>query len=141
MHAHDTSPRSSRCGGFTLVEVVCAGFVFTVMALGLSASLATSAQGSEMARQEQAVRAAVSSLVAEMGSIPLVEVYARYAGHTFDVPPLAAPPGEEKVGAVTISQGPSGCSEILRVTICVRWQQGRRVREIVSTHLLTQLHG
>lgn len=141
MHQHDNSPRSSECGGFTLVEVVAAGFVFTVMALGLSASLATSAQGSEMARHELAARAAVSSLVAEMQSVPLADVHARYADRTFDVPALEAPPGEDKVGTVTIAPGPSGCSDLLRVTLRVRWHQSKRVREIESTHLLTQMRG
>ena len=135
------NPRSPGCAGFTFVEVVAAGFVFTVMALGLSASLATSAQGSEMARQEFAARAAISSLVAEMQSVPLGEVNTKYAGRAFEVAGLEAPPGEDKPGAVTIAAGPSDCSDLLRVTLRVRWHQGKRVREIESTHLLTELHG
>ena len=141
MHQHGTSPRSSARGGFTLVEVVAAGFVFTVMALGLSASLATSAQGSEMARQEFAARAAMNALVARMQSLPLAEVKETYDYKTFDVTGLQPPAGESNAGTVTIAPGPSGCSELLRVTLRVRWQQGRLVREIVNTHLLTEVQG
>jgi hypothetical protein len=76
-----------------------------------------------------------------MGAVPFSELNAQYANRTFDVPPLEAPPGEDKVGIVTITPGPNGCSELLRVTLRLRWHQGKRVREIESTHLLTRMHG
>lgn len=131
---------TKKTAGFSLVETLFAGFVFTVSSLGLSASLAQSNNSSESVRQELAARTAIRSLLADLRAMPIDQVVSGYTSKTFEIEGLRSP-DQGACGSVTCTPITGGAKDLYRVRVTARWMQGRRVQEIEAAHLLTRLYG
>jgi len=130
-----TEDEMDQARGFTLLEVLAAGFILTLTILGLSASLANGSRLAEGSREELSARAALRDVMAKLDDAPFDAVAVTYHRKGFEVEGLhttAADP-DGLPGEIVFEDGPTGTQELYRVSVSVRWHgvMGDRVLEEV----------
>lgn len=107
-----------RVQGFTIIELVTALSILSVIVVGLAAGIASTMRGNssivEMDIAREAMRAQLETVIAtDYAAIP-----ATFDGATFTAPPLTPIVGEPAFGAVSVdSTNPA----LLRITVTARW--------------------
>ncbi|MGH7163755.1 MAG: type IV pilus modification PilV family protein [Planctomycetota bacterium] len=136
-------PRGGPAGGFTLVEVVAAGFVLAVTAVGLAVTLAQGKRLAETPRDEMAARTVIQGVYSELTATPWVEVGTTFQDAGFQVPGLKAPNGDPDgmPGEIVFEYGPGGDTSMYLVTLRVRWKVGTEVRTLESVRYLSNVRG
>lgn len=139
---HDRRPGRQQ-GGFTLLEVVGAGFVLSVAVLGLTATLATSGRLSESSRDEVAARYAMRGVIAQLEDSPFDNVKTAFNGRGFAIPGLEAPKGDADglPGQILFEAGPADAPTMHRVIVRATWRSRNGVRTIESVHYLGNVRG
>ena len=135
--------RKRREGGFTLLEVVGAGFVLSVAVLGLTATLATSSRLSESSRDEVAARYAMRAVIAQLEDSPFDAVKTAFDNRGFDIPGLEAPKGDADglPGQIIFQAGPADAPTMHRVLVRATWRSRGGERTIESVHYLGNVRG
>lgn len=125
----------ARREGFTLLEVLLAGAVLAVAAVGLAAGLAQGDRMTDSARQTMLARNATRSMIANISSCNFSEVAKLYHRRGFLVPGLSPAPGDTDgmPGEIELAYGPGEDTSFYRATVRVRWRDrsGERVLETV----------
>ena len=129
--------------GFALVEVLTAGFVLALAALGLSASLANGSRLAEGSREELMARDAMRGMLARLEETPFDKVALAYHTKGFNADPLDAVRGDPdgEPGEIVFGPGPDDTSGVYQVTLRVRWRSVSGERTIESTHYLANVRG
>jgi len=138
---HDRRPCHE--GGFTLLEVVGAGFVLSVAVLGLTATLATSGRLTESSRGEVAARCAMRAVIAQLESSPFDTLKTAFDGHGFAIPGLEAPKGDPDglPGQIVFEAGPADAPTMHRVIVRATWRSRNGVRTVESVHYIGNVRG
>ncbi len=111
--------RGGEWSGYTLVEVVIAMSVFAVLALSVSASIASAMQAATRSDDRDRARMEATSHMEEVIAHPdFGTLMSTFNGDTFDVPGLTPPASQEKCGAVTVT---SVTADSVRVDVVVTW--------------------
>ena len=136
-----TTTRHNHQSGFTLIEIVFAGFIFAVTATALSATLATGDNLAQNARKDVAVHDAVRGVLADIDATPFAEVAANFHLKGFDVPGLKPVDNDKDglVGEIIFSAGPGTGATLYRVTVRVRWRDRTGDRTVESVRLLSNV--
>ena len=137
------STRRKRQRGLTLIELMAATAVLSIVALGVGATMANSPRIAAGAREENAVRTQIEEIVATLTASPYSKVAAEWNGRGFDVEGLQPTEGDLDglPGAVFFEPAPDGSTMYYTVNVVVRWQgiNGRRV--IRTRHFLANIRG
>lgn len=128
---------------FTLIEVVCAGFILTVAAVGLAASLAQGQRLADGRREELLARAAMQEIFAELHAAPFPDVARLYQDKGFAVPGLTAQVNDPDhlPGEIVFQYGPGGDTTCYTVTVRVKWQVGKIDRQLETVRILSNVRG
>lgn len=129
--------------GFTLLELLFAGAILSVVAMGVGATVAQTPRILRSVRDGYAARAALQSIAAQVNAAPFSVVAAQYAGRGFAVAGLHAAPGDaDKLpGFCQFEYGDEFNQTFYRVTISVTWWDGRTTRTERSTLWLSNVRG
>jgi Tfp pilus assembly protein PilV len=139
--APQKTPRQSR--GFSLVEVLTAGFILTLAVLGLSASLANGSRLADGSRQELIARDAMRDCLARLQETPFDQVAMLYHTRGFRADAIDVVDGDLDglPGEIIFSQGPGDAIDVYRVTLRVRWRGVGGERVIESSHYIANSRG
>ncbi|MGQ0613655.1 MAG: type IV pilus modification PilV family protein [Planctomycetaceae bacterium] len=138
------SPVCQRRGrGFTLLEVVVAGFVLTIASVGLAVTLAQGASLAKNPRDEMTARQVVQGVLAEIQSTPFPQVGELFHERGFAVPGLKAVEGDGDglPGEIEFGYGPEGDISYYTVKVRIRWQAGGGERSIESMRYVANVRG
>jgi type II secretory pathway pseudopilin PulG len=126
-----------REAGFTLLEIIIAGVILTVLGLSYSAAIAVFLQASAAARELDDVREGARSQMEEiLAWTNYATLASEFDGRTFAVGSLHAPQGPSAPpGIVSID---ASDPDLLRVTVRIEWE-GAKGNE--SYELATMLTG
>lgn len=145
MQRHDESARASRAtqSGFTLMEVLFAGFVLAVTAVALAATLVQGKRLADAPRDEISARNAIQSIFAEMSATPFPQIPPTFERVGFAVPGLKAPEGDPDglPGQIVLDYGPGGDTSYYTVTLRVQWRSGPDVRTVESVRFMSNVRG
>ncbi|MDH3592000.1 MAG: prepilin-type N-terminal cleavage/methylation domain-containing protein [Planctomycetota bacterium] len=131
-----------RNAGFTLIEVMFAGFTFAVAALGLVSAMVQGGRMTDTARDELGARMAMRSVVADILASPFDSITA-LQGTGFAVADLA-PTKDDKdgmPGEIILEAGPDKTKDIHRVRLRVRWRSRAGDRMIETVHYVANVRG
>ncbi|MGH7162545.1 MAG: type IV pilus modification PilV family protein [Planctomycetota bacterium] len=141
---YDTTLRGPRPGksppssGFSLIEVVIAGFSLTLTVLGLTAALSYSHTLTEASREEIVARQAMREVLGRIGETPFDRVASDFHATGFAVPGLRPQAGDSDgmPGEVVFSDGPFSLTGTYEVTVRVRWRGACGARAVEGAHFL-----
>jgi len=138
-----TTTRPRGRAGFALVEVLTAGFVLALAALGLSASLANGSRLADGSREEMLARDAMRETLARLQEAPFDTVAMTYHTRGFRVDGVSALKDDVDglPGEIIFGPGPADAPGIYRVTLRVQWRGVNGVRTIESDHYLANVRG
>jgi len=138
------SARASRAAqsGVTLVEVLFAGFVLSVTAVALAATLVQGKRLADAPRDEISARNAIQAMFAEMAATPFPQIAPTFERAGFAVPGLEAPANDPDglPGQILLDYGPSAES-YYTVTLRVQWRSGNDVRTVESVRFISNVRG
>jgi len=139
----NSASRTGRERGLTLIELMAATAVLSIVALGVGATMANSPRIAAGAREENAVRTEIEEIVATLTAAPYSQVAALWNGRGFDVEGLQPTPGDvdDLPGAVFFEPAPDGSNNYYTVNVIVRWQGINGVRVIRTRHFLANIRG
>ncbi|HEX5135953.1 MAG TPA: hypothetical protein VFY93_03195 [Planctomycetota bacterium] len=129
--------------GFALVEVLTAGLVLALAALGLSATLANGSRLADGSREEMLARDAIRDTLARIAETPFDKVALNFHHGRFSAGPLPAVTDDPDgwPGEILFEPGPEDSRDVYRVTLRMRWKGAGGERVIESVHYLANVRG
>ncbi len=139
------SSASGRIGqyAFTLVEVLMAGTVLAIIAVGSAAAMVQAPRITREANEDVRVRAAMRGMVAEISAASFSKFAAAYHGSGFDIDGVRAAEGDAdgKPGQIRVERVGAAAGTYYVVTVMVTWHGVNGVRSISSAHYIANVRG
>ena len=136
---------SGRMGqyAFTLVEVLMAGTVLAIIAVGSAAAMVQAPRITREANEDVRVRAAMRGMVAEISAAPFSGFAAAYHGSGFNIDGVSAVEGDAdgKPGQIHIRRIGTYAATYYVVTVKVTWQSVHGPRSVSSAHYIANVRG
>jgi len=136
---------SGRIGqyAFTLVEVLMAGTVLAIIAVGSAAAMVQAPRITRGANEDVRVRAAMRGMVAEISAAPFSEFASEYQGAGFNINGVKAVAGDAdgKPGQIHVERVGAGAATYYVVTVKVTWQGVNGLRSVSSAHYIANVRG
>ena len=136
---------SGRMGqyAFTLVEVLMAGTVLAIIAVGSAAAMVQAPRISRGADEDVRVRTAMRGIVAEISAAPFSEFAPVYHGTGFDIEGINAVDGDAdgKPGQIHVKRIGAFAATYYVVTVKVTWEGVNGTRTVASAHYIANVRG
>ena len=128
---------------FTLVEVLMAGTVLAIIAVGSAAAMVQAPRITRGANEDVQVRAAMRGMVAEISAAAFSEFAAVYQGAGFDVDGVSAVEADAdgKPGLIQVQKVGAGAATYYVVTVKVTWNGVNGTRTLSSAHYIANVRG